>query len=671
MQKLWQKTIGPAHTGWALLLALATAVLLRFWRLGSYPPGLYRDEAFNGLDALGVLDGQFALFFSANNGREPAYIYLTAVAVSFLGRTPLAVRLGAAIVGSATTFFSYKLAQTWFDEKTAVYTAWLWAITLWPIHLSRIGLRPILLPIMLALTFWLGTQAYRQKANRLWLLAGICYGLSYYTYLASRFSPILLALILFYLWWQKRPWPRWRELGYFAAGTAATLAPLMGWIAQNPDQILGRSNQVSILNPIINGGDLWGTLWQHIGQGLALFIWQGDTILRHNPAGRPLFDWLMALPFLIGVAVCFYRWKRPSAAILLLWSLTMLGPTILAEDTPHFLRAVGILPAVIIFPAIGLTHLTNWLTPSPPHPVTPSPLRPLAPSLLAPSLLAPSLLALSLLLTINAYQQYNQNPEVALLFEAAALELAQEINQEDAKTAVYLDQWFWDEAEGGWPTIPFITDLDEVHLYRPEFGVAAAAPSQPVSIYGWQFGSLDFVPSLIQAPTRVNVQSGRLARGDLEEKAYPLYIHFQTSSQPLASQNLATFGDQFILHDVAIFPNGEPRAAQSNQLRVSLFWEAQTAVQSNWTVFIHVINDQGTLILQDDAPFAAGLWANEWWRPGLIIQDNHLLSTSAPLDLQTSHFIIGIYDPATAVRLPVYNQAGELLGDSWPLPSQE
>ncbi|NOT43347.1 MAG: hypothetical protein HOP14_01945, partial [Acidobacteria bacterium] len=40
----------------------------------SLPPGLYRDEAFYGLDALNILRGRFALFFAANNG----VVYLSA-----------------------------------------------------------------------------------------------------------------------------------------------------------------------------------------------------------------------------------------------------------------------------------------------------------------------------------------------------------------------------------------------------------------------------------------------------------------------------------------------------------------------------------------------------------------------------------------------------------------
>ena len=94
---------------WALLLlALAAAAMLRFWQLGQLPSGLYRDEAWNGLDALQVLQGEHSLYFPANNGREPTYIYLVALAISLLGPTTLAVRFAAAVISTLTTWTTYQ-----------------------------------------------------------------------------------------------------------------------------------------------------------------------------------------------------------------------------------------------------------------------------------------------------------------------------------------------------------------------------------------------------------------------------------------------------------------------------------------------------------------------------------------------------------------------------------
>jgi 4-amino-4-deoxy-L-arabinose transferase-like glycosyltransferase len=315
-----------------------------------------------------VLEGNHALYFPRNHGREPLYIYLTAVAISLFGRSAFAVRLGAAVIGSLTTLVTYKLAKEWFGWRVGLLSAWLWAITLWPVHLSRIGFRPILLPFFLGLTFWLGTLAYKRQDGRLWLLTGLIYSLSFYTYLAVRFTPVLLILLAVYCWITQRRKGAEERLQFpisnlllFALATAVVLLPLVILTWQNPDLILGRTGQVAIWDEAVNNGRFWSTLWQHTVQALGLFFWQGDTILRHNPAGRPIFDFLMTLPFLIGVIWCVRHWRRWTAMTLLLWTAVMLGPTLLSTDTPHFLRAVGILPAAVIFPALGLAWIWQKL----------------------------------------------------------------------------------------------------------------------------------------------------------------------------------------------------------------------------------------------------------------------------------------------------------------------
>ena len=120
-----------------------------------------------------------------------------------------------------------------------------------------------------------------------------------------------------------------------------------------------------------------------------------------NPAGRPLFDLFMAGPFLLGLGWCLWHWRRrPAAAFLLLWQLVMLIPTILAEDAPHFLRAAGILPGAVFFPAIGLGLLWQWAR---------------LPALARRGLVV-VLLAGSLALTVRDYARYAQQPDVTYLW---------------------------------------------------------------------------------------------------------------------------------------------------------------------------------------------------------------------------------------------------------------
>ena len=603
MQTTHKNHRSPSTFGWALLLlAVGTAVFLRFYNLGNWPPGLYRDEAFNGLDALRVLDGEPALFFIANNGREPLYITLTALSVALFGRTVLAVRLAAAVVGSLTTWLVYKLGRSWFGWRVGLLAAWLWAITLWPVHLSRLGLRTILLPAALALAFWLGTEAYRRNQPRWWLVAGLAYGLGFYTYLAIRFTPLLLLVLGAYLFWRGQRARLRQGVVWFLLGTAVALLPLALFYLQNPDLLLGRTDQVSILNPTINHGDFWGTLWQHVWQSLGLFFWRGDTILRHNPAGRPLFDWLMAGPFVLGFIWCLRHWRKPAAAAVLLWTGTMLGVTILAEDAPHFLRAVGILPAALFLPALGLAWLWRWSW---------------LPEVARDGLVV-GLVGGSLLLTAKDYVNYSRQPDTALLFEAAATELAGQLNEEAVGTAVYLDRWFWDEpSQKGWPSIPFLADLENVIFYRPENGLPPAAPGQPQSLYVWPFGDLEFVPQLLADVDMVVVENGRLARGDLEPEPYPLYVRYASGAAPNAGPTI-NFDNAFLLQGWTVTP------LDDQTVQVDLIWQKTGDALPNQIAFLHVLGDEG-LVTQADAPPGGDYWFPHWWRANQAVHERVLI----------------------------------------------
>jgi 4-amino-4-deoxy-L-arabinose transferase-like glycosyltransferase len=624
---------------------------LRFWQLGEAPPGFYRDEAANGLDALDVLSGdrqgQSPIYFSANNGREPAYIYLTAISVALLGNTTLAVRLTAAVVGTLTTWFLYKLAESWFGKHVGLLSAVIWAITVWPIHLSRIGLRPILLPLMLSLVFWLGTLAYRRSRDGrngtwLWLLSGLIYGLSFYTYLAIRFTPVILVLLVIYLYLTGRKKALWPGAAVFVAGAAVALVPLMLLALDQPDLLLGRLGQVSILNPAINDGDLPGALWRQIWATLGLFFVAGDDIIRHNPPDRPLFDLLVAVPFLAGVVWCAINWRRPAAMTLLLWVGIMLAPTILAEDAPHFLRAVGILPGALIFPAIGLWLLWSWSR---------------VPGRLAQALVIGVLLA-SLALTINDYfGVYSRQPQTAYWFEEAAGDLAKEINDEAAGTTTYVDRRFWQ----GWPAVRFLVDHDRlVNLYEPG-DLSAAEVMPPAAIYAWPYERLDQSAQALAGPALVSGATGSLVQGDLEPEAYPLYVRYGASEATKASDesSLAIFDNAIQLSGAEISP------LDGGRLQVDLRWSLiAEEVDRSLVAFVHVMGPDG-LIGQSDSVPGDGNWPAQWWRKGLTILDPHMLTLEAPYEEEKHQILIGLYEAATQEHLSVLNKDGAPVGDAW------
>ena len=67
-----------------MILVCGLAALFRLWRLEEIPPGIFIDEAVNGLDARAIAQGErFPVFLHADDlpagrGREPMYHYLMA-----------------------------------------------------------------------------------------------------------------------------------------------------------------------------------------------------------------------------------------------------------------------------------------------------------------------------------------------------------------------------------------------------------------------------------------------------------------------------------------------------------------------------------------------------------------------------------------------------------------
>ncbi|NBD36042.1 MAG: hypothetical protein GVY30_08575, partial [Chloroflexi bacterium] len=121
-----------------LLALLLLGAALRLGGMGEAPPGLYHDEAYHGLDALAILEGDvLPLYFPANNGREPLYIYLVTASVALLGRTPLAVRLPSFFIGMLTLAATYDLARVLWGRRAGRWALAVLAATFWHVHLSR------------------------------------------------------------------------------------------------------------------------------------------------------------------------------------------------------------------------------------------------------------------------------------------------------------------------------------------------------------------------------------------------------------------------------------------------------------------------------------------------------------------------------------------------------
>ncbi len=636
----------------ALITALAAA--LRLVAIGHLPPGLYRDEAFNGLDALGVLGGRFPLFFEANNGREPLFIYLAAAAIGLLGRTPGALRLVSAVAGTLTVPATFAMARVWFDRRTAVLAALLCATTIWTVNLSRIAFRAVLLPPLTAAALallWIGLTR-RRPAHLVW--AGALLGLTAYTYLAARMAPVAVALIAVYAlaWHRQALWPAgWGVVALFAALVAA---PLVAYLMVQDGDLLQRTGQVSILNPAISGGDPWGTLARHTWRTALGFVARGDFIPRHNVPLRPVFAPPAAVAFVAGLGIALWRARRaPAYGAALIWLGVMLLPTILAEDAPHMLRASGVLPVLLVFPALGLAALWRAIAGR-------------GHAVLA-TLAVAALVGGGAAADLVAYGRHVRGEAASYQFEAGATELAAEINRflgagwDGAGLAarsrepqegrrVYLAPRLWDN----WPSVRYLCPASEALRVLPD--VQAPGPTDQVMVALWPYEDAGDVLALLPPERVVRVREGASERGDLETESRLLYVSWQTAPKSTAPFNVHIAWEEGIALTGYRLDTTHPE-----RLVVDLYWQAEAPTAESYTVFTHALCGE-TVVGQHDGLPATGRYTTDRWRLGDVIEDRHIIPLAAPYDRSACRVFAGLYRLDTMERLEIVTQEGASTG---------
>ena len=388
-----------ATVGILFFLTLAV-VILRFHRLSELPPGLFFDEGANGLDALQVLRGEHAVYFPRNNGREPLGIYLTALAISILGRTELAIRLPTALASSVTVFAVFWLGWLLFgrDESGGTATPWrgllvgglaagLLSISLGQTVIGRTAFRVNFLPPLLCLCVALLWEGWQRRSWWRIALAGACAGLLAYTYIAARLTPLLFLLFgmstilrwaasenggelrgrgLFSLRFSSLTSRLRAEIplaGVFVGVAAVVSAPILFYFFLNPDQFFARSNQVSVFQSDKSLEDLLRAFFVNAWEHLFAFGIRGDPNWRHNSPGQPMLNIWEAFFFWWGVAIAVWRWRQPAFRLLLLWLALLLLPAMLSRDgnVPHFLRMLGATPAIYLLTSAGVWETARLL----------------------------------------------------------------------------------------------------------------------------------------------------------------------------------------------------------------------------------------------------------------------------------------------------------------------
>jgi hypothetical protein len=106
-----------------------------------------------------------------------------------------------------------------------------------------------------------------------------------------------------------------------------------------------------------------------------------------------------------------------------------------------------------------------------------------------------------------------------------------------------------------------------------------------------------------------------------------------------------------------------PSAGESPVLEVKLFWQCLRPMDRDYTVFVHLVDETGTLVAQQDGQPANGTKPTSGCLHEEVVVDTHTLDLPTDLPEGQVSLRVGMYDLRTMRRLPVHGLDGMMVQD--------
>jgi hypothetical protein len=329
----------------AVVLVIVVAAAVRGYRLQELPPGLWVDEALNGLQAVHIARAGWPLVAlppeDVRTGLGAGFVDVAALAFAWGDPEdgPYALRAVAAAFGVAGVAAAARLAWVWFGPLAAVAAASWLAISQWHVNYSRWGEMPIMSPLietLVALGVTAGLTRCGWRAWAGWLCAGALFGAGAYTYQTFRLWAVLAlsAGLVAAVVWRRALSGAWLAPIGALLLAALVAAPMLHYALSQPAQFGERAS-----GTILFGRDDWRQqLAVSLPNSLLAFQFIGDDNPRHNLPYAPLLSFVPAALAPLGLIACATRWRRPPCAAVVLWFAAALLPGVITLEAPHATR---------------------------------------------------------------------------------------------------------------------------------------------------------------------------------------------------------------------------------------------------------------------------------------------------------------------------------------------
>lgn len=632
----------PAAHRALLFPGAATAVLMgaaafRLAALSDMPPGLSQDEVLNGDVASFILHGYRAFFFREGYGHEPLYHYWAAPFQALLGDNVLSIRLPAVFLGLLLVALTMRWAKREFGSVAAVTAGLGLAVSWWPIIFSRVGIRPVFEPVLLVLMAWFWPR-------RPWL-AGLCLGLSLYTYTGARVVFLIPVFLIIYGLWQGRRWPTPFPLPRTAVIVLllAVLVSVPLFVTLQADPTLQqRVDQLAGPLEALRHGDIKPVLTSTMAT-VGVFSFNGDPRWTYTLPGRPLFDAVTAVLFYVGLIVALLRLRQPAYAFALIWLAVGLIPSAITPQAPSTVRLVGALPIVYLLPGIAISFFIEQLAAHENKHRLLTMLRHALPIGLG------VLLLFNIMRTVqDGFMRWAAADQTRLVhYQSVLLDMSRYFKTAPTDSLVIADS-FYEPIDRD----SFRRNLgyDPAARWIQTGAQVSGALVLPMTAQSGN-GRL-YVPEFAPIPPELLTVSGITEPPLYRSTSWPSFVVYELPSKPALSNSFTpvSFAEMITLQGYKILPQ-----EAEQPLKIVSIWQVQQALPWNLTAFIHLLDKAGNLVAQHDGLDAAAAEL----QPGDIIIQLHTLPVTnidGPLTVQ-----IGLYTPDDGQRLKLTGSTADMV----------
>lgn len=523
-------------------------------------------------------------------------------------------------------------------------------------------MRAILVPFFVTLTVYCLWRGLRAGSRWAFVACGMFLGLSMYTYQAARALPLLVLFGFAYTGWFRKRFSR-NDLVNLALVVVVSLivfAPLGTYFLTHPGSFFQRIEQTLVVDPSQEPGSNARVLFDQLEKTLLTFNFHGDEEPKTNLSGRPALSLFLSLAFFLGIGVSLLRIRQPLYPFLLSWLGVMIVPAFLAQFGPTAKRAIGTLPAVAMLIAIGTLvcrdSVRRWAD------------RRALPWSRALTVVVAVIIGAGFVYTgARTYYDYfvvwGENPDLFTHFEAGESSIGKYVGQLPAQEQIYISP-----VPPEHPSVVFNSQRRE-GLKGYNGRVCVVVPERTVHDTTWVIVPRDDKNSLDLLEQHFP-QGGIAGEGPLHYQQ-PFFLAYRVPAGAEAQiepshQLEANWGNKIQLLgydlDASTYQAGET-------IHLTLYYQRLSEMEANYTVFTHLLGPhnpatRSPLWGQDDSEPCRRFYSTSTWDVGEIVRDSYTIEVPADAPSGEYQLITGFYNWRTLERLPVLDDAGQVLADN-------